>query len=82
MAQALEKGNISLNLRKMFFFARKMVTLFQNSVVGEIQFSQKSLTRREKQPHNPSTTSPCATNPYNLMLLLEAPQSAERPRRN
>ena len=35
----------------MFFFAQKIVTLCQNSVFGEIQFSQKSLTDRTMQPH-------------------------------
>ena len=79
---SIRKSEYVSKSEKNVFFARKMVTLFQNSVVGEIQFSQKSLTRREKQPHNPSTTSPCATNPYNLMLLLEAPQSAEDKIRN
>ena len=34
----------------MFSFAQKMVILFQNSLFGEIQFSQKSLTNRKKQP--------------------------------
>ena len=52
MAQALEQVNMSANLGKMFSFAqKKMVILFQNSVFGEIQFSQKSLinrTRRER----------------------------------
>ena len=50
MAQALEKVNMSPNLGKMFSFAQKMVILFQNSVFGESQFSQKSLTNRRKQP--------------------------------
>ena len=45
----------------MFSFAQKMVILFQNSVFGEIQFSQKSLI------------SSGATNPYNILLLLQAP---------
>ena len=50
MAQALEKVNMSPNLRRKFF-AQKMVILLQNSVFDEIQFSQKSLTNRRKQPH-------------------------------
>ena len=49
MAQASEKVNVSPNLGKTFSFAQKMVILFQNSVFGEIQFSQKSLTNRKKQ---------------------------------
>ena len=32
-------------------FFTKMVIPFQNSVFGEIHFSQKSLTYEEKQPH-------------------------------
>ena len=51
MAQALEKVNMSPNLGEMFSFAQKMVILFQNSVFGEIQFSQKSLVNRKNQPH-------------------------------
>ena len=51
MAQALEKVNMSPNLGKMFSFAQKLVILFQNSVFGEIQFSQKSLINRKNQPH-------------------------------
>ena len=50
MAQALEKVNMSPNLGKSFSFALKMVILFQNSVFGEIQFSQKSLINRKNQP--------------------------------
>ena len=49
MAQALEKVNMSPNLGKMFSFAQKMVILFQNSVFGEIQFSQKSLINRTRR---------------------------------
>ena len=41
---------MSPNLRKTFF-VQKMVTIFQNSFFGEIQFSQKSLANRTKQPH-------------------------------
>ena len=51
MAQALEKVNMSPNLGKMISFAQKMVILFQNSVFGEFQFSQKSLINRKNQPH-------------------------------
>ena len=50
MAQALEKGNISPKLRKMGFFAQKNVIYSQNSVFDEIQFSEKSLINRKKQP--------------------------------
>ena len=50
MAQALEKVNVSPNTGKMFSFAQKMVILFQNSVFGEIQFSQKILSCSKNQP--------------------------------
>ena len=85
MAQALEKMNVYPNLGKMFSFAQKMVILFQNSVFGQIQFSQKSLTNRKKETPYPFTTSACATHPNNILLLLKAPaeraaQSAELPR--
>ena len=42
---------MSPNLGKMFSFAQKMVILFQNSVFGEIQFSQNSLINRKNQAH-------------------------------
>ena len=41
---------MSPKLRKMNFFAQKMVILFQNSD-DEIQFSQEILTHSENQPH-------------------------------
>ena len=58
----------------MFSFAQKMVILFQNSLFGEIQFSQMSLPIEKAAPY-PSTTSACATNPNNILLLLQAPRS-------
>ena len=76
MAQALEKGKMSPKLRKMFFFAQKIVIFSQNSVFDEIQFSQKSLINGKKPTTNPSTLSPGATNPNNILLLLQA--SAQR----
>ena len=51
MAHALEKVNVSPNLGKRFSFAQQMVKHFQNSVFGEIQFSQKSLINGKNQPH-------------------------------
>ena len=72
MAQALEKVNMSPNLGKMFFFAQKMVILFQNSVFGEIQFSQKSLINRKNQPH----TLPqqlLVQQTLIILLLVQAP---------
>ena len=46
---------------------------------GEIQFSQKSLTHRETTPY-PYTTSPYATNPNIILLVLKAPaRKAEWP---
>ena len=51
MAQALEKGNISPNLRKMGFLHKKGVIFSQNSDFDEILFSQKSLINRKNQPH-------------------------------
>ena len=50
MAQALGKVNMSPKLRNCFL-KKKIVILFQNSVFGEIQFSQKFLTHKEKKPH-------------------------------
>ena len=84
MAQALEKGNISPKLRKMGFLHKKVI-FSQNSDFDEILFSQKSLINRKKPTSYPSTTSPGATNPYNILLLLQAPaqraaRSAELPR--
>ena len=38
-------------LRKMRLFCQKIVIIFQNSVFGETQFSQKSLINRKNQPH-------------------------------
>ena len=70
MAQALEKVNTSPNLWKMFSFAQKMVILFQNSVFGEIQFSQKSLINRKSNPlplHDKSLGN------KNIPLLLQGP---------
>ena len=85
MAQALEKGNISPKLRKMGFLHKKRVIFSQNSDFDEILFSQKSLINRKKPTTYPSTTSPGATNPYNILLLVQAPaqraaRSAELPR--
>ena len=51
MAQALEKGKISPNLRKMGFLHKKRVIFSQNSDFDEILFSQKSLINRKNQPH-------------------------------
>ena len=51
MTQALEKVKMTPKRNKMSFFAQQMVMLFKTSVFGEIQFSQKSLTNRTKQPH-------------------------------
>ena len=51
MPKALEKGNTSPKLRKMFFLAQKLAIFFQNSVFDETQFSQKSLINRKNQPH-------------------------------
>ena len=48
MAQALGKVNMSPKLRKMSFFAQKMVIFFEISVFREIQFSQKNLVLRQK----------------------------------
>ena len=78
MAQALEKMNVSPNLGKLFYVAPKMVIFFQNSVFGEIQFSQKSLTNRKKTTPYPFTTCLSATNPNNILLLLQAPRAADR----
>ena len=78
MAQALEKGNVS-KADKNGFFAQKIVIFSQNSVFDEIQFSQKSLINRKKITY-PSTTSPGATNPYNI-LLLQAPAQRDRKKR-
>ena len=73
MSQALEKVNVSPNLGKMFSFAQKMVILFQNSVFGEIQFSQKPLTNRKKQPLPFHDKSLCNKPQYNILLLLQVP---------
>ena len=53
---------------------QKKTILYQNSVFGEIQFSQKFLINRKKPTTNPSTTNPCATNPNNILFLLQAPK--------
>ena len=84
MVQALEKGNISPKLRKMGFLHKKRVIFSHNSDFDEILFSQKSLINRKKTTY-PFTTSPGGTNPYNILLLLQAPaqraaRSAELPR--
>ena len=63
----------------MFSFTQKMVILFQNSGFGEIQFSQKSLTNRKKATPYPSTTRPLATNPNDILLLLQAPALLQVP---
>ena len=77
MAQALEKGNMPPKLRKMFFFAQKMVIFSQNSVFDEIQFSKKKVSNQQKKPQEksttyPSTASPDATDPNKILLLLQA----------
>ena len=42
---------MSPKLRKMVFFAQKIVIFSQNSVFDEIQFSQKSSINRKNKPH-------------------------------
>ena len=70
---------MSPRLRKLGLFAQKIDILSQNSVFDEIQFSQKSLITRKKSTRCPSTTSLGATNPYSILLLLQAPaQQAAR----
>ena len=73
MAQALEKRNMYPKLIKWGFFAQRTDIFFQNSVFDEIQFSQKSLINRKKSTSCPSTTRSGATNPYSILLLLQAP---------
>ena len=70
MAQVLEV-NVSRTEKNGCFY--KKTILYQNSVFGEIQFSQKYLINRKKTT-NPSTTSPCETNPNNILFLLQAPK--------
>ena len=41
---------MSPKLRKMYFFAQKIVIFSQNSVFDEILFSKKSLINRKNQP--------------------------------
>ena len=72
MAQALEKMNVSKTFQKNGFFLQKMVILFQHSVFGEIQFTQKSLTHREKQSRTLQQIL-VSRNPNNITLLLQAP---------
>ena len=42
---------MSPKLRKISIFAQKMIIIFQNSVFGEVQFSRKSLIKRQNQPY-------------------------------
>ena len=87
MAQALEKVNMYPHLRKMFFFAQKMVKLFQNSVFGEIQFSQKSLTSRKMQHHTLLQQVLVQQTPiiyccYKPTRSVEQPRSGDTGKRN
>ena len=71
MAQALEKTEETIG-----FFAQKMVKLFEKLyfVFGEIQFCQKSLTHRKKQPHSlPQKVLVQQSPPNIILLLLQAP---------
>ena len=72
MAQALEKMNVSQNLGKVFSFAQNWF-YFSKTVFGEIRFPQKSLINRKMQPLTLSRKKPCATNPNNLLSLLQSP---------
>ena len=75
MAQALETVNMSPNLGKIFSFAQKLVILFQNSVLDEIQFSQKSLTDRKKQPLTLSPQVLVQQNPIISCCYYKPPRS-------
>ena len=60
----------------MFFFCTKVI-IFQNSVFGEIQLSQKSLIKRKNQPHTLPQQVLVQQTLIILLLLLQAP--AQRP---
>ena len=70
MAQALEKVNMSPNLgekshRNGYTFPK--FSFWRNPVFSKVFDQYKKAT-----PY-PFTTSPCATNPNNILLLLQAP---------
>ena len=67
MAQALEKVKMSPKLRKMCYHFPKL-SLWRNPVFSEV------LRKIEKATQCPPSTSPCATNPNNIRLLLQAPE--------
>ena len=67
-----KKGNMSPKLRKMFFFAQKLVIFSKNSVFDESQFSLKSLINRKNQPHTLPQQVLAQQTPI-ILLLLQAP---------
>ena len=69
---------MSPKLRKMGFSAQKIVIFSQISVFEEIHISQKSSINRKNPTTYPSTTSPGATNHYNILLNLGIAQKQKR----
>ena len=84
MAQALEQLNVSQNPGKMFSFAQKTVILFRYCF-WRIPVSSKVFDQKKKAIPYHFTTSVFATNPNNILLLIQAvaeqaARSAELPR--
>ena len=79
MAQELEKVNVSKTEKNEFFCTKIFFSKFQ--FLAKSSFLKKSCPIPKPTPYT-STASSYATNPNNILLLLQAPRSGPHEVRN